>query len=121
MLVFKNYKRIIENYERHLANTTNCNNFFHLNPIIKFVLLKILEFKGEKRFVEQVRNFKPLNDDQLDQLMIRQRDIYVKMHNKWNGLGNEALIMPTQAIPAFKHVNNGEELYQQQKYKKVRI
>ncbi|CDW87889.1 amidase family protein [Stylonychia lemnae] len=106
--VLKNYKRMIENYERPLANTTKSYNFFNLNPIIKFVLMKILEFKGEKRFVEQVRHFKPLNDDQLDQLMIRQRDFYEKMHKKWNSLGIEALIMPTHAIPAFKHVNNGE-------------
>ncbi|CDW73663.1 amidase family protein [Stylonychia lemnae] len=104
----KIYERMIENYERPLANSTKGYYFFHLNPIIKFVLLKILEQMGEKRFVEQVKHFKPLNQDQLDQLMIRQRTFYEKMHKKWNNLGIEALIMPTHPISAFKHANNAE-------------
>jgi fatty acid amide hydrolase len=65
----------------------------------------MLKVTGNKRIVENVRCMKPMKGYEVDELMHRQKDLYMEMKEKWESLGISALITPNFPTPAFKDTN----------------
>ena len=68
----------------------------------------LLNLTGNSRVSEGIADIRPMNEAEFNEVLLRQRDAYKKMQDKWEADGILAIVMPVFFTVAFKAKNDGD-------------
>ena len=64
------------------------------NSILRNLIKFILWITGNHRVIEGLKYGRPLSNEELKYLMLKQQDLYKRIKDKFDAVGIEAIVMP---------------------------